>query len=186
MSESSRFISQLPKSQSDEQPLSNTQQVTESGGSMMSKKPVKRRRLGKKEFTRDYVRNSILFGFGEPTKEDINRTYILVKNDGKKKRVKPKSEPEMTREEHIATNIRNHTIFFGEQLKEEDLNREWDIYQIGLQYRAIRGRTKKEKEEKQQAFMERMGQEIKARYSPEAIEERRLQKEAEMNKHNIK
>ena len=35
----------------------------------MNKKPVKRKRLGKKEFTRDYVRNSICFGYGEPTKE---------------------------------------------------------------------------------------------------------------------
>jgi hypothetical protein len=159
--------------------VSATQRVAESGGIMTSKNLVKPKRLGKTEFVEEYVRNSILFGFGEPTKEDIDRTYILVKNSGKKKRVKRKTESVMSKEEHFAMNIRNSTLLFGEPPTEEELNKEWDMYKFQLQYRAIRG-TKKQKEVKRAAFMAVMEQEMMSRYSPEAIEERRLRKEVTM------
>ena len=145
---------------------SATQRVAESGEIIMKKKLVKRKRLKKEEFIVDYVRNHTNFCGEPPTKEEINSAYNLVKNIGKRKRVKPTPEPEMSKEEFIALSVRNSQLLWGETPTEKDLNREWDLIVYERQYNAIRGKTKKEKEKKQQAFVEYMEQEMKRRYSP--------------------
>jgi len=179
MSELRRFSNQSQESQGEEEPQLYNQSVDESVMVMMKKTLAKRKRRSEKEYIEDYVRNHILFHGQEPTKEDINSAFISWKNSGKKQRVKRKSEPEMTKEEYFARNIRNSTLLFGEPPTEEELNKDWDRYVYRCQYNALRSDKKKA------VFLECMKQVMTARYSPEKIEERRLQKEIEMNKHNI-
>lgn len=131
----------------------------------MNKKPVKRKRIGVKEFTRDYVRNSILFGYGEPTKAEINSAYISCKGSGKRKRVKRKSEPTMSKEEYFATSILGSTLLFGEPPTEEELNREWELFEIKRHYYTIRGENKRETEKIRNEFIEQKGQEMRKRDS---------------------
>lgn len=146
----------------------------------MNKKPVKRKRLVKKEFVKQYVPRYKLFYGQEPTKEDIDSTYIQVKNDGKRKRVKPKTEPEMSREEFIERHVRNSKLWGEVPNVEEEANRWWDLEQLERQYHAIREKTKKQTKEKKAAFREHMEQVIADRYSLAKIEERRLQRETEI------
>ena len=123
----------------------------------MSKKLVKRKRLGKKEFAADYIRNSIVFYGEKPTKEDISRTYNIVKDFGKKKRAKRNSEPEMSKEEFVETIVRNNQ-FWDEPPTEEDINREWDLIVIRRKYNEVKG------DEAKAAYLEKMEQEMKLRY----------------------
>lgn len=125
----------------------------------MSKKPVKRKRLGKNEFAVEYVRNSILFDGETPTEEDINSTYNLVKNSGKRKRVKRNPEPELSKEEYFAMIVHSSQLLWGITPTEEDLDREWDIEVIRRTHKTLKGGKAKAD------YLENMGQIIKARYS---------------------
>ena len=151
-----------------------TQGVGEREGIIMDMIRVKPKRLGKKEWVEDYIRNSMIFYKEMPSKQDINRTYNEVKNAGKKKRVKP--NPEMSEDEHKAMIARNIQSMWGITPDEEEINRDWDQEQFDRQYRTIRGKQKKE------AFLEYAASILKARYSPEKIKERRLLKEIEKKK----
>lgn len=179
MSKVSHLSSNSHNSKSEEQPQSNNQSIEERVMIMMKKKLAKRKRLPKKEFVEQYVPRHKLFYGEDPTKEEINSAYISCKNSGKRKRLKRKSEPEMIKEEFVAMISRNSILLFGEPPTEEDLNREYDLYKLDRQCSALRS------EKRKAAYRECMWQVIADRYSPAKIEERRLEKEIEMNKHNI-
>lgn len=147
---------------------------------MMNKKPVKRKRHTVKEYVEEYVPRYNLFYGENPTKEEVNSAYISCKSSGKRKQVKPKSEPEISKEDYIERHIRNSTLWGDTPNVEEEANRWWDLEQLERQYHAIRGKTKKQREERKATFRVYMEQVITDRYSPEKIEERRLQKESEI------
>lgn len=131
--------------------------------SVRTKKRSKSKRPKKVDFVKGYIFRSQFF-YGEiPTKEDIDRTWVDVKNAGKKKRVKRNSKPEISKEEFIAECHRGSQMW-NETPNEEEINRGWDLIVFERQYHAIRGKTKKEKEEKQRAFFEQTEQEMKRRY----------------------
>lgn len=158
---------------------STNQSIEERVMIMMKKKIAKRNRLPKKEFVEQYVLRHKLFCGQEPTKEEINSEYISCKNSGKRKRVKRKSEPAMTKEEYCSTIIRNCDLGFGYPPTEEELNRDYDLYKLDLQLNKLRSPKRKA------AFRECTEEVMRDRYSPAKIEERRLQKESEINKGNI-
>lgn len=179
VSKVSRVSSKSQKSKSKEEPQSNNQSIEERVMIMMKKKLAKQKRLRKEEFVEQYVRMSILADGKEPPKDDIESAYIQEKNSGKKKRVKPKSEPELSKAEFVERHIHNSRFNAYDPNIEKEANRWWDLEQLDRKCKALRSKKKRE------AFRECAAQVIKDRYSPAKIEERRLQREMEMNKHNI-
>ncbi len=141
--------------------------------------PQKRRkRLKKKEFVKNYIHGSEVFYGATPSKQDVASAWLQHKNSMKRKRMKPKVEPEMSKEEFVSQIIRNHEVMFGETPSEKEVNHDWDVIVFQRQYAAIRGKTPKEKREKQLAFLERAEQEMKARYSPAQTNTNQVETEA--------
>ena len=115
----------------------------------------------REEFVKGYIHGSQVF-FGEAaTRKEALRAWTAAKNTGRKKPAMRK--PQMTQEEFRILYLEGCKRW-GETPTEPGSNREWDLEEIQRQYNGIRGKSRKDKDEKKKAFLDHMEQEMKRRY----------------------